>query len=254
MTLGSSPSLFSRTIADDLVERLENAIMTGEIAGGSKLSEVALASMFKVSRAPIREAIRRLEGRKLVQRTPFVGAHVIELSARDILEIFVIREALEGMAARIAAEVLSDAEIAELRAVVDPHACSDLVNAATYQRSPDLDFHYRIAAASKSARLIQILCGDLYYLMRMFRFRATQEPGRLATGIQEHRAIVDAIAARDAHKAEALMRKHLRAGRAALLKTMPSVDAVGDKASAAEDRAPLGHERRRKRAASEVDG
>lgn len=206
-----------RSIVDEVVERLETAILTGELPAGSKISEQIIADAFGISRAPLREAIRRLEGRRLVQRTPYVGAHVVNLSPEDVLEIFLVREALEGMAARLAAENFTAEEIAGLRKVINPHGEFGPADAEHYQKSPDLDFHYRIAIGSRNARLLELLYGDLYHLLRMYRYRSTQRPGRLQRGLAEHQAIFNAIAARDPDAAEQAMRVHLRNGRINLI-------------------------------------
>jgi DNA-binding GntR family transcriptional regulator len=206
-----------RSMVDTVTERLEHAIMSGELPAGGKLSEQALADAFGVSRGPLREAIRQLEGRKLVQRIPYVGARVLALSQKDILDIFVVREALEGMAARLVAENATDDELRDLRAVLSPHVGSTCLDVDSYQRSPDLDFHYQIAMRSGNEKLIEFLCKDVYYLLRVFRYRSTQQPGRLTQGVGEHDAIINAIEARDPDGAEALMRVHLRNGRRSLM-------------------------------------
>src|SRR5260221_8086103 len=101
------------SLVDRIVERLEQAIMNGGLAPGSKLSEQALARRFGVSRGPLREAIRRLEGRKLIERKPNIGARVATLSEKKLLDIFGVPEALEGLACRLAAEQMTDEEIAD---------------------------------------------------------------------------------------------------------------------------------------------
>ncbi len=206
-------------MVDTVMERLEHAIMSGELPAGSKLSEQALADAFGVSRGPLREAIRQLEGRKLVERIPYVGARVLALTPKDVLDIFIVREALEGMAARLVAETASDSELKELERILSPHVGRKALDVDSYQRSPDLDFHYQIAIRSGNRKLIEFLCKDVYYLLRVFRYQSTQQPGRLEQGVDEHSAIVNAIGARDPDGAEALMRLHLRNGRRSLLQT-----------------------------------
>src|ERR1700730_14858522 len=93
-----------RALVDEAVARLESAILSGELVPGQKLSEQALSSQFGISRGPLREAIRTLEGRHLVERTPFSGVRVVQLSVDDIEQLLLMSEALEGMAARHAAE------------------------------------------------------------------------------------------------------------------------------------------------------
>ena len=104
------------TLADRVFETLCVAIVQGDIPPGSKISEPELARIYGISRGPLREAIGRLEACGLVVRRPNVGARVVSLSSEQLLEIFHVREALEGMAARLAAENMTAAEIDELRA------------------------------------------------------------------------------------------------------------------------------------------
>ncbi len=104
----------SRTLADQVVERLQDDIVLGVLPPGTKLGEAELAARYGVSRGPLREAIRRLESRKLLERIPHVGTRVATLKLEDLIEIYRVREALEGMAARQAAENMSQAEIAGL--------------------------------------------------------------------------------------------------------------------------------------------
>ena len=111
----------SATIADRIFVRLRQAIVEGEIPPGSKISEPVLAARYGISRGPLREAMRRLESTNLVDRKPNVGARVITLSSDQLLEIYVIREALEGMAARLAAQQMSEAAIVDLQHLLAQH-------------------------------------------------------------------------------------------------------------------------------------
>ncbi|MEJ2693549.1 MAG: GntR family transcriptional regulator, partial [Candidatus Thiodiazotropha sp.] len=106
------------TLTDRLFDALQQAIVEGEIPQGSKISEPELARRHGVSRGSLREAIARLEARKLVERKPNLGARVVTLSYEQLIEIFQLREALEGMAARLAAQNMSGREIEELQALL----------------------------------------------------------------------------------------------------------------------------------------
>src|ERR1700756_4039429 len=111
----------AKSLVDVVAERIEEAIISGALEPGSRLSEQGLAAQLGVSRGPLREAIRRLEGRKLLERTPNIGVRVAALSLKDLNEILQIREALEGMAAALAAANMSDAELAALKKLLDEH-------------------------------------------------------------------------------------------------------------------------------------
>ena len=111
----------SGTLSEHVFRRIQAAIVKGDIAPGSKISEPELARTYGISRGPLREAIHRLEGQKLLVRVPHVGARVVSLSHAELIELYEIRESLEGMACRLAAERMSDAEIQDLRKVLSTH-------------------------------------------------------------------------------------------------------------------------------------
>jgi DNA-binding GntR family transcriptional regulator len=203
------------TISDRIFARFRKAIVEGEIPAGSKISEPELAREWGVSRGPLREAIGRLEACNLLVRRANVGARVVSLSVRDLLELYDVREALESTAARLAAERMEDAEVVELRALLEQQREQSEVKEglAYFQREGDLDFHYRIVQGSKNARLIGLLCNDLYHLVRMYRYQFGMASPRAKPAFVEHEHIVNAIADRDPQLAELLMRRHIRAAR-----------------------------------------
>lgn len=204
-----------RTLAERVFHQLQDAIVRGELPPGSKITEPGLSKAYGISRGPLREAMRRLEAHRLIERVPHVGARVVKLSMKELMELFDVREALESMAARIAAEHMTAAEIAGLREVLAMHEQqSDLARGeAYYQREGDLDFHYRIVQGSHNRMLVVLLCDDLYYLVRMYRTQFSASGSRPQRAFVEHHRIVDAIEAGDAELAELLMRRHVAASR-----------------------------------------
>jgi DNA-binding GntR family transcriptional regulator len=204
-----------QSLVDVVAERIEAAIISGTLEPGSRLSEQALAASLGVSRGPLREAIRRLEGRKLLQRIPNIGVRVAALSLRDLNEILQIREALEGMACALAAQNMTDGEIAALQQLLDKHEHQKAVQEGTgyYQESKDFDFHFRIVEGARNARMSEMLMGDLYHLLRIYRYKSSTKPGRAKKALQEHKDIVEALARRDPAAAEQSMRAHLRNAR-----------------------------------------
>jgi len=203
------------SLVDAVAERIEEAIISGQLEPGAKISEQGLAASLGVSRGPLREAIRRLEGRKLLERTPNVGVRVKQLSLRDLNEILQVREALEGLACSLAAINMPDPMIAALKKMLDSHGKQKSVkeNTGYYDEAKNLDFHFTIVDGSGNERLKQMLAGDLHYLLRVYRHRADPKPGRAAQVLQEHRAIVAALEARDPEAADKAMREHLRHAR-----------------------------------------
>ncbi len=209
----TTPSLTER-----LHEQLRKEIVEGLIPAGSKLSEPELARRFGISRGPLREVIRRLEAGHLVELKANVGARVVALSPDQLLEIYVVREALEGMAARLAAARMTPREVADLRSLLDghEHRVEHLTGQdgwAYFQKEGDLDFHFRIVKGSGNQRLCRLLCNDLYHLVRMYRYQFGMSSPRAKPAFSEHLQIVDAIEAGDGEQAEMLMRFHIRASR-----------------------------------------
>ena len=194
------------TVADRVFDSLCDAIVNGEIAPGTKISEPELAKRFDVSRASLREAIGRLEACNLVTRRPNVGARVVDLSLDELAEIYRVREALEGMAARLAAEQMSDEELGALQKLLDDEQQFD-------PSDINHDFHYAIVQGGKNRRLAHLLCDDLYHLMRMYRFQLGRDSGRASNASKEHGLILDALKDRDGEMAEMMMRRHIRKSR-----------------------------------------
>lgn len=200
------------TLADRAFDNIVEAIVQGRIAPGETINEVNLSSQLGVSRAPLREAIVRLEAKGLIHRVPHMGARVIDLRLQDLEELFAIREGLEGMAARLAAAAMSDDELDTLERSLDAHRRQPDVASGTayYQPGGDQDFHFRIARGSNNQRLFRLLCEDMYSLLRVYRFRSSTTPGRARQAYKEHQEILAALRRRDADAAEKAMRRHVR--------------------------------------------
>jgi len=203
------------TSSDLVLIEIQHAIVAGDIAAGSKISEPELARRFDVSRAPLREALARLERCHLIERLPNVGARVVSLSVAGLIALYQLREELEGLACRLAAEQMADQEIAELRELLDQHLRSQRVREGEsyYQEAGDLDFHYRVILGSKNPYLINMLCDELYFLVRMYRVQLGMNGPRVSRAFDEHKAILNAIANRDGELADLLMRRHIAASR-----------------------------------------
>ncbi|WP_028694390.1 GntR family transcriptional regulator [Pseudomonas cremoricolorata] len=203
------------TLSEHVFRRIQAAIVEGEIAPGSKISEPELARTYGISRGPLREAIHRLEGQRLLVRVPHVGARVVSLSHSELIELYQIRESLEGMACRLAAERMGQEQIRELREVLDTHERDAAFQAGVgyYQQEGDYDFHYRIIHGSGNQTLVKMLCGELYQLVRMYRLQFSSMPNRPRQAFTEHHRILDAIEAGDGELAELLMRRHIGASR-----------------------------------------
>jgi DNA-binding GntR family transcriptional regulator len=209
------PEEATLTLADRVFGQIQNAIVKGELRAGSKISESELAARYGVSRGPLREALNRLESRQLLVRTPHVGMRVASLSVEELLEIYRVRESLEGLAARLAAENATPDEIAGLKSLLAFHQEQSELQAGTgyYQEEGDFDLHYRLILASHNKVLSQMLLGELYHRVRLYRYQFSGTAGRPHKAFAEHSQIIAAIENRDGEMAELLMRRHIGAAR-----------------------------------------
>lgn len=199
------------TIADRIYEQLKNDIIDGKLAQGSKIVEEDLAQKYGNSRGPLREAINRLEGQKLVVRTPRAGTRVVTLSRQMIADIYIVREALEGLSARLASELVNDEKIATLHQLLSQHekAIEAADGNACIQNEDNLDFHLCIAEASGNQWLLETLFRNLYQLIRMCKHQSAKTSQHLSKELAEHKQILEAISQHDGELAEILMRRHI---------------------------------------------
>ena len=217
-----SPITVVTTRADSVFTDLRQRIVEGLVAMGSKISEPELARHYDISRSTLRDALSRLEGCGLLERKANVGYRVVTLSTEKLLEIFRVRESLEGMACNLAAKNMSNAQIAELKSLLTQHEQNESLQQgeAYYQKEGDLDFHFKIVFGSGNGLLIRLLCEELYYLVRMYRYQFGMASPRAKKAFREHHNIIQAIEDKDGELAEILMRRHISASRLNVEKRM----------------------------------
>ena len=204
----------SAIIADIICEE----IVAGRFKPGKKLNEATIASHFKVSRGPVREALRRLSERELVVFSPNAGARVVCSTLVDMLHLMEVRESLEVSAAKLAAERMTLEEKQKLSSLYQAHSVAFSTDKQhAYLQSPeDLDFHYVIAKGAGNPILFKILCEDLYPKLRLCRSQHQYIKGRGEQALIEHQHILQAIESNDPELAEIYMRRHLRSARESL--------------------------------------
>jgi DNA-binding GntR family transcriptional regulator len=198
----------SGTTAEAVYRTLRHGIVHGGLAPGERLLSDALASELKVSRTPVREALRKLEAEGLVTHS---GSRLIvqALSEDDLTELFYVREALEGMAARLAAENASPAEVTAISELLDDMDCVRRHGHLDALRGLSAEFHQSVCRAAHNHRLSQLLAG-LLDTARKIQTSTLFGEGRAAEASREYRDLVAAIAAHDPDRAEALARAHRR--------------------------------------------
>lgn len=197
------------SLADQIHDHLERAILEGRLAFGQRLVEGQLAKAFGTSRSPIREALRRLEAEGLVQIDARRSASVVTLSQEDIIGTFEIREVLEGMAARFAAQRATSEDLAEMETYLRQRL-EEVSRPETASRidKQGKDFHDLLAKASHHKQLTQAL-QVFVKVFRLLKHRSAAIEGRPQEALAEHRAIFEAVRNRDAERAEALARQHV---------------------------------------------
>jgi len=198
--------------ADIVREALRDAIMEGDIAPGARLREEELARQFRVSRTPVREALQQLNSDGLVQTSPHQGATVVSMTIEDTLAIYVVREALEGVSARLAARRATPAQCESLLAIVDQMEASLVANSPNDMAELNLRFHAELRQAASNRHLDRFLT-QIEHAVRRFGRTTYAQAGRMQTSIGEHRAIVEAVVAHDPERAEALAIEHMREAR-----------------------------------------
>lgn len=197
--------------------RLKEAIQAGDLTPGQRIRENDMASWLEMSRTPIREALRRLEADGLLTFAPYRGMVISELDHQAVMELYSMREVLEGTAAGLAARHASDAEIVVLKDIV----AGEIDDAADPRRiaTHNKHFHdalYRVAHNRYLLKTLNVL-SDAMALLGMTTMAIT---GRSETAHGEHLAVVSAIEARDPVTAEASMREHIRMAQRARLRLM----------------------------------
>ena len=192
----------------EVAERLRERIFAHELTPGTWVDEQALAEQYGISRTPLREALKVLASEGLVILKPRRGCYVTEISERDLA-------LLEGECVRIMVERASDAQLDELKAI---HAELERAAAARDIKGffeANQAFHRSIQEFADNRWLLQVI-EDLRKVIKLSRHHSLYSEGRLEQALAEHRALLDALIARDASAAEALMRAHIRRGREAV--------------------------------------
>jgi DNA-binding GntR family transcriptional regulator len=183
------------------------AIEGGALPPGTRLREAELAERFRISRTPVREALKRLEAQGLVLHEPHHGAVVASLDYAQMTELYHMREVLEGTAAGLAATQATPTEVEILREMVerDRGLLEDPAALAATNRS----FHRQIRLSARN-RFLNTSLETLRVSLALLAGTTLAVPKRGAESVEEHAAIVAAIEARDAGAAEAAARRHIR--------------------------------------------
>jgi DNA-binding GntR family transcriptional regulator len=188
--------------------QLRERILNLELAPGARLHEAELAAELAVSRTPLREALRMLLAEDLVEQLPTGGMLVRRLDLQDMRELYAVRAALEGLAAREACRRLTEADLEVLERLVEQMRL--LVDHPAELTRLGGEFHARIAAAAGNRRCEQLL-RQLHGHMRRYHVLSSRRGLRRRVALEDHRALFEALRARDPEAAERTVRDHIMA-------------------------------------------
>ena len=212
-------SIPRQVLHQEVAVRLRQRIVEGHLAPGRKLNERELAESLRVSRTPLREAIKMLAAEGLVELLPNRGAVVAQMSEQDVADTFEVIANLEGQSGELAAQRITDEELAEIRALhfemLAAHTRRDL---PTYY-GINAQIHTRINAAARNKVLTQTWA-NVNARLQALRFRSNFDDAKWKRAVKEHDRMVDLLAAHDAAGLRTLMITHLMHKRDAVLELM----------------------------------
>jgi DNA-binding GntR family transcriptional regulator len=205
------------TLGDQAYQAIREAITSGDLAAGERTTERALARRLGVSPTPVREALQRLEHERLIRRPSTRGIEVAKPTQRELYELAIIEAALRGVAARLAAEAATDAELAEMEAVVVEAENLVAKQGPTVRREHVLRrtrrFHELIDRAAHNPLLEGMIATatafDWDFRLNAMTYAGPAGSVGMAKRHEEHRQILGALKKRDGSLAEELMRRHI---------------------------------------------
>ena len=208
---------------EQVATRLRQMLVEGRIAPGAKLNERELSERLNVSRTPLREAIKMLAAEGLVELLPNRGAIAVSLSEADVLNTFEVMAGLEALSGELAAQRITDEELAEIQAMhfemMAAYTRSDLSN---YYRL-NAQIHRAINAAAKNPVLTSTY-NQVNARLQALRFRSNQDGAKWKRAVKEHELMIDALDARDGAALKQILQQHLHHKRDTVLELMRAGD------------------------------
>ena len=191
---------------------LREAILHGALRAGQPLGEIQLAEIFGRSRTPVREAILKLESEGLAARFPRRGLMVAEITREEVLEVYAVREMLDGLSARLAAQGIQPTELDRLAWLNDRIRVAAAAGDRKALINLNIEFHEAICKASRNT-LLQEFMRRIHEWVRRFEDTTMTYPGRGVAACNEHDALIEAIRSRDPDAAEKIAREHMSRAR-----------------------------------------
>ena len=209
--LASSPSAAApaASLHEQVVHRLRQMLVEGRIAPGAKLNERELCEVLDVSRTPLREAIKMLAAEGLVELVPNRGAIAVELGEADVRHTFEVMGGLEALSGQLAAERITDEELAEIRAMhYEMLAAFTRRDLSTYY-ALNARIHSAINAAARNP-VLSATYERVNARLHALRFRSNQDGEKWKSAVKEHEQMVDALSRRDAVALSNVLAAHLK--------------------------------------------
>ena len=210
-TMGMTADIISiprASLHEQVAQRLRQMLVENQIAPGAKLNERELSEVLQVSRTPLREAIKMLAAEGLVELLPNRGAIAVELSEDDVLNTFEMMAGLEAMSGELAAQRITDAELAEVRAMhfemMAAYTRRDL--SAYYQLNSRI--HRAINAAARNG-VLTVVYNQVNARLQALRFRSNQDDAKWKQAMAEHDRMIDALSQRDSAAMRKVLAEHL---------------------------------------------
>jgi DNA-binding GntR family transcriptional regulator len=221
-----------QTLREKILEMIRDAILKGTLKPGERVSEPELAERFGISRTPIREAFRQLESEGYLEVIPRKGAVVASLSERDIEEFYAIKIILEGFAAKMAAENLTEKDIERLEAINERlQKIADEGDVKNFFRVHN-EFHDVFIKAAGNDKLYEMI-NQLVMKFKRLRLASLSQPGRMEISVEEHRNMIEAFKNHDGDRADNLVRHAATIGADVLIQSMSEGEKSDSKAGAA---------------------
>ncbi|HEY1328241.1 MAG TPA: phosphonate utilization associated transcriptional regulator [Casimicrobiaceae bacterium] len=215
----------SSSLATLVQREIERMILAGHLLAGSKLTEASMAERLGVSRGPVREAFRALEGSGLVRLEKNRGVYVRQISIKEADEIYELRAVLDEFVGRRLAQSATQAQVRELRQLLERMEKAAARNDVDSYLAANLEFHDRLVELTGNAKLLTMY-RRLVNELHLFRRSNLSQGGALPVSTREHREIVERIAAGQVAAAGRALHEHVQASRARMHKTYDGADAV----------------------------
>ena len=209
----ATPAPFSRTLSDQVVRQLRQAILSGQLKPGQRIVESEIAQAMALSRGPVRDALKILENERLVVHYPHRGAFVAWLTLRDAEEIYSLREALEAVALHSAIKYATDEQVGELSHVINRMTARQQEQyTQTEATDLDLEFHHTLCRISGHGRVLAAWTALRDQVRLLILTHRILHPMDFRDNAAEwHRQLADAVRDRNGQLAEDVLRKHLAA-------------------------------------------